>query len=66
MSRDDLQYLIEQARKHQITPEERDAQIRSFTYGTTQLENESITRADVNKAVDSLKGADLPWEVTTK
>jgi hypothetical protein len=61
MSKNDLEYLIEEARKHQVSPEERDAQIRSFTYGNTHLENSSITREDVDKAVDSLKGSELPW-----
>ena len=61
MSENDLEYLIEKAKKHQITDEERDAQIRSFTYGNTHLENDSITRADVDKAVDSLKGSEPPW-----
>jgi hypothetical protein len=62
MSQNDLEYLIEQAKKHTFTDAERDAQIRSFTYGNTHLENASITRADVDKAVDSLKSAELPWE----
>ena len=62
MSQTDLEYLIEEAKKHRVTPEERDAKIRSFTFGNTHLENSSITRADVDKAVDSLKGGgDLPW-----
>jgi hypothetical protein len=61
MSKNDLEYLIEEARKHHVSAEERDAQIRSFTYGNTHLENSSITRADVDKAVDSLKGSELPW-----
>ena len=62
MSQEDLQHLIDLAKKHKITEQERDAQIRSFTYGNTRLENESITRADVDKAVDSLKSSELPWE----
>ena len=62
MSQEDLQHLISLARKHKITEKECDAQIRSFTYGNTHLENPSITRADVDKAVDSLKGAELPWD----
>jgi hypothetical protein len=62
MSIEDLQHLIDLAKKHKITERERDAQIRSFTYGNTHLENESITRADVDKAVDSLKASELPWE----
>jgi len=46
--------LIELARRHEITDEEHDAQIRSFTYGNTHFENESITRADVDRVVDTL------------
>ena len=61
MSQTDLEYLIAEAKKHKVTESERDAQIRSFTYGNTHLENASITRADVDKAVDSLKTSDLPW-----
>jgi hypothetical protein len=50
----DLQHLIELARRHEITPEEHDAQIRSFAYGNTHFENETITRDDINRAVDAL------------
>ena len=50
-----LQKLIELARKHRITAEEHDAQVRSFTYGNTHFENEAITREDVDKAVDALR-----------
>lgn len=64
MSENDLQHLIDLAREHRISKEERDAQIRSFTYGNTHLENESITRADVDKAVDALNASELPWEAT--
>lgn len=60
----DLERLIELARQHKITPAEQDAQIRSFTYGNTHLENSSITRADVDKAVDSLKEAEHGWADT--
>lgn len=66
MSPKDFEYLIEQAKKHRLTDAERDAQIRSFTYGNTHLENPSITRSDVDKAVDSLKSTELPWEATRK
>jgi hypothetical protein len=53
-----LEYLIDLARKHRITPEEHDAQVRSFAYGNTHFENEAITRADIDRAVDSLKASD--------
>ena len=59
-----LQNLIESARKHKITPAEQEAQVRSFTYGNTHLENETITKADVDRVVTSLKGKEMPWEGT--
>ena len=46
--------LIELARRHEITDDEHDAQVRSFAYGNTHFENEEITREDVNRAVDTL------------
>ena len=58
-----LQKLIEKARQHQITPEEHDAQVRSFTYGNTHFENETITRLDVDQAVDALKATDPAYKL---
>lgn len=52
----ELDRMIEAARAHVMTKAERDAQVRSFAYGNTHLENPSITRADVDKAVDTLEG----------
>ena len=49
-----LEKLIELARKHEVTPEERDAQVRSFAYGNTHFENEAITKADIDNAMKSL------------
>ena len=57
-----LQRLLDLAKQHKITPAEHDAQVRSFTYSNTHLENESITRGDVDKAVTALGGTELPWE----
>jgi hypothetical protein len=50
-----LELLIEMARKHEMTADERDAQVRSFAYGNTHFENATITREDVDRAVDTLK-----------
>jgi hypothetical protein len=50
-----LQYLIELARKHSITPAEHEAQVRSFAYGNTRLENEAITKADIDRAMTALQ-----------
>ena len=50
-----LEYLIERARRHVTTEQEREDQIRSFAYGNTRLENDSITRADIDKAAESVQ-----------
>jgi hypothetical protein len=50
-----LELLIEMARKHEMTASERDAQVRSFACGNTHFENSTITREDVDRAVDTLK-----------
>ena len=52
---DKLKKLIELARKHKVTPEERDAQVRSFAYGNTHFENEAITKTDIDDAMKSLQ-----------
>jgi hypothetical protein len=58
-----LQQLIEIARQHHITPEEHDAQVRSFTYGNTHFENETITRSDVDQAVEALKDTNPAYKL---
>ena len=55
MSKENLEHLIETARKYKMSPEDRDAQVRSFAYGNTHIENESITRGDIDDAMMSLK-----------
>ena len=50
-----LEFLIERARRHVTTDQEREAQIRSFAYGNTHLENPAITKADIDRASESLK-----------
>jgi ribosomal protein L1 len=51
----DLEYLIEEARKHKISQQERAAQVRSFAYGNTHYENEDITKADIDRAMSKLQ-----------
>lgn len=51
-----LQYLIDCARKHEVTSSEQEAQVRSFAYGNTRIENDSITMDDIDKAMTSLQG----------
>jgi len=50
----DLDYLIQWAKKHQMTEAERSAQVRSFAYGNTHFENDRITKSDIEKAMDEL------------
>ena len=49
-----LQELIELARSYKMTADEQVSQIRSFTYGNTHLENEDITREEVDRIVTTL------------
>jgi hypothetical protein len=54
-----LEYLLDMAREYRLKAgfpeEERARQVRSFAYGNTHLENEQITKSDIDKAVDSLR-----------
>ena len=52
---EELTKLLEMARKVEMTPEEAEAQRRSFAYGNTKIENDSITRDRIAKAAESLK-----------
>jgi len=54
-----LSALIEAAKKVKTTPEQREAQRRSFVYGNTAYENELITREMVDRQAEKLaKGGD--------
>jgi hypothetical protein len=55
-----LEELLKIARTHKITSEERDAQVRSFAYGNTHLENEAITKTDIDNAMKSLQSKREP------
>lgn len=56
---DHLEYLLDMARKYRqengFPDEERARQVRSFAYGNTHLENDRITKGDIDLAVDSLR-----------
>jgi hypothetical protein len=50
-----LDYLIERAREYRkqngFSQEEQDRQVRSFAYGNTRLENDSITMDGIDRAM---------------
>ena len=52
---EELQKLLEKARRVQMTPEEAEEQRRSFAYGNTKIENDSITRDTVDRAAEMLR-----------
>jgi len=58
---DELKRLLDLARKHQMTPEEREAQRRSFAFGNANIDNPDVTRELVDEVAERLKknkGAD--------
>ena len=55
---EELQQLIDRARKIEMTPEQAAEQRRSFAYGNTNIENARITReliADLDKKLANAK-----------
>ncbi|GGK49963.1 hypothetical protein [Salinarimonas ramus] len=50
-----LQHLISLASKVRMTDQQQEEQRRSFAYGTTHIENETVTRDMVDRAADKLK-----------
>jgi hypothetical protein len=52
---DEINRLLEKARRVEMTPEQAEEQRRSFAYGNTKLENDSITWESVNQAAEELK-----------
>ena len=50
-----LQELLERARRTRMSPNEQEAQRRSFAYGNAHIENERVTRAMVDEAAEKLK-----------
>jgi len=54
MSRE-LENLLAAAKKHPLTPAEKEEQRRSFAYGNTKIENARITREMVDKEAERLK-----------
>ena len=54
MNEEELNELLNAAGSAKSTPEQREAQRRSFVYGNTHLENELITREIVDRAAENL------------
>lgn len=50
----DLEKLINAAKKEKLSPEQGEAQRRSFAFGNTNIENPRITRKTVDKEAETL------------
>lgn len=50
-----LEELLKRARRTRMSPDEQEAQRRSFAYGNAHIENERVTRTMVDEAADRLK-----------
>jgi hypothetical protein len=49
-----LESLLDAARHYVMSPEEKEAQRRSFAFGNGHISNEHITRAAINAAADAM------------
>jgi hypothetical protein len=55
MMTEKLRELLEAAKATKISPEQSEAQRRSFAYGNTKIENSRITRDTIDKEAEKLK-----------
>ncbi len=53
----DLAKLLLVARAHPMTPEQREAQRRSFAFGNASIENPRVTRELVDRVADEMARA---------
>jgi hypothetical protein len=54
---DELRLLVERARRVQVSPADAEEQRRSFAYGNLRLEDDSVTRVQIDRAAELLKQA---------
>jgi hypothetical protein len=54
----ELELLLAASREREFTPEQQEAQRRSFAFGNTHFENERITRETIDRAADALSHDD--------
>jgi hypothetical protein len=52
---DELEALLEKAKKVEMNPDEQEQQRRSFAYGNTHFENKRISRQTIDEVAEMLK-----------
>lgn len=50
----ELEKLLNEAKRKEMTPEQWEEQRRSFAYGNTKIENDGITRETVDREAEDL------------
>lgn len=50
------QSFIEEAQQYKMTPEQEEAQRRSFAYGNAAIDNPHVTREMIDRAADQING----------
>jgi hypothetical protein len=55
-----LEELLAAAKSEVMTPEQKEAQRRSFAYGNTRFENDRITREHIDRAAEALRAGHEP------
>lgn len=55
MSEKELKNLLEDARRVEMTPGEKEAQRRSFAYGNANIENAAVTKDVVERAAAEIE-----------
>jgi len=51
---DKLEFLLQKAKKIQMTEAQKEEQRRSFAYGNTKIENDLITREMIDEAAERI------------
>ncbi len=55
---EELERLLKLARDMEMSPAAKETQRRSFAYGNTRIENDTITQETINKAAEKLIARD--------
>ena len=58
MSESEFLVLLEHAKRVQMSPEQKEAQRRSFAFGNANIENEAVTREMVDEAAEKLQSSE--------
>lgn len=58
MSESEFQILLDHAKRVKMSPEQEEAQRRSFAFGNANIENDAVTREMVDEAAEKLRSSE--------